>query len=129
MLIQIPVPNDFSFRETLSAHGWRRLLPFVWHEDAQTLERTEELADGRVVRLTIRSDDAHVFVDVEGDGDEADIRARIRRMLQTDVPLADFYAFCAARPNLAHIPDVRQGRMLRGSTLWEDAVKDVCNVC
>jgi len=30
MKIEMPAPPDFSFAETLSAHGWRRLAPFEW---------------------------------------------------------------------------------------------------
>lgn len=123
MKVHIPTTADFSFEETVSAHGWRRLLPFVWHEDAQTLERVETLTDGRVVRLTLHSEEDHVAVDVEGNGDEADITARVRRMLQMDIPLATFHEFCAGRPELAHLPATKRGRLLRGSTLFEDAVK------
>lgn len=87
MQLRLPTPDAF-FAETLSVHGWRRLLPFVWHDDAQTLERVEELADGHVVRLRLRSEQNSVVIDVEGEGDEVDITARVRRMLQMNVPLA-----------------------------------------
>ena len=123
MQIAIPVPPDFSFHETLSAHGWRRLLPFVWDEDTQTLERIEELATGDVVRLRLRADGGQVLVDVEGDGDEADVVRRVRRMLQLDLPLTNFHTYCNSRPELAHIAEARRGRMLRCPTLHEDALK------
>lgn len=123
MRVHVPTSPDFSFEETISAHGWRRLLPFVWHEEAQTLERTEELHDGRVVQLSIQGSKTHLAVEIRGDGNEEDITARVRRIFQMDVPLAYFHAFCAARPELAHIPASKQGRLLRCSTLFEDAVK------
>ena len=123
MLFQIPVPSDFSFHETLSAHGWRRLLPFVWHEGTQTLERTEETPDGSVVLLRMRDADGVLQVDIEGEADEAEMSTRIRRMLQLDLPIADFHAYCRTVPHLTSLVENRQGRMLRSPTLWEDTVK------
>lgn len=129
MQIRLNSPAGFSFQETLSAHGWRRLRPFLWHEDTQVLERMEELADRSVVLLKMREEAGAVVVEVEGDGDQDDVTVRVRRMLQMDMPLTAFHEFCAARPELAPIPARCQGRMLRCSTLFEDAVKDVCKVC
>jgi 3-methyladenine DNA glycosylase/8-oxoguanine DNA glycosylase len=123
MPIYVSVPADFSFQETITAHGWRHLAPFVWHEQAQTLEKVEELTSGNVVRLRIHGCDDRLCIDVEEEGDEADIVQRVRRMLQLDLPLSDFHAYCAASPKLAPIAACRQGRMLRSSTLYEDAVK------
>ncbi|MBV9850978.1 MAG: hypothetical protein JO250_15005, partial [Armatimonadetes bacterium] len=123
MKIALPVPPDFSFHETLAAHGWRRLPPFSWQEETQTLERAEELTAGSVVPLRLRATEGQVLVEVEGEGDEAEIVRRVRRMLQLDLPLSEFHAYCIARPELAHIVECRQGRMLRCPTLFEDAVK------
>jgi 3-methyladenine DNA glycosylase/8-oxoguanine DNA glycosylase len=122
MQIPIPVPPNFSFSETLSAHGWRRLLPFLWDEQTQTLERVEELAAGTVMRLWLRADEGRVLVDMAG-GDEAEVVRRVRRMLQLDLPLSAFHAYCRSRPELGHIVECRKGRMLRCATLFEDAVK------
>jgi 3-methyladenine DNA glycosylase/8-oxoguanine DNA glycosylase len=123
MHIRLDTPADFSFRETLSAHGWRRLLPFVWHEETQTLERVDEISAGNVVRLRVSAPQGDVIVDVEGDGDEADIARRVRRMLQFDLPISDFHAYCLSRPELAHIAGCGRGRILRCPTLFEDALK------
>lgn len=122
MRIHMAAPPDFSFHETLAAHGWRRLAPFVWHEDTQTLERVEELDSRNAVLLRIRATQEEVLVDFDGD-DEADVTRRVRRMLQLDLPLSAFHAYCASRPDLAHVAACKQGRMLRCSTLHEDAVK------
>ena len=127
MLVHISTPADFSFHETIAAHGWRRLLPFVWHEDAQALERTEELADGMVVGIRMREAGEHILVDVEGSGDEAEkeleIVSRVRRMLQLDLPMEAFHDYCRTSPILAHLVECRRGRMLRSPTLFEDTVK------
>lgn len=125
MRFSIPVPPDFSFAETINAHGWRRLLPFAWQEETQTLERVEELASGQVVLLKIRFEKTQVIVDVDEARDEADIAWRVRRMLQMDLPLADFHGYCLSRPELSHIVECKRGRMLRSPSLHEDTLKVV----
>ena len=123
MLITIPTPADFSFYETVAAHGWRRLPPFAWDDDTQTLSRAEDLGDGRVIHLAIRAGTDGVAVQTDTDGDEVTITRRVRQMLQMDLPLADFHAYCRTQPTLAAIAESGQGRMLRSPTLWEDVVK------
>jgi 3-methyladenine DNA glycosylase/8-oxoguanine DNA glycosylase len=123
MLIRLSTPPDFSFQETLAAHGWRRLLPFVWQEDTQTLERVEALADGSVMRLWVREAGGAVSVEIDGSGDEMEVVLRVRRMLQLDLPLEGFHAYCRTRPELAHLVEHKRGRMLRCPTLFEDTVK------
>ncbi len=123
MLISIPASPDFSFYETVAAHGWRRLLPFAWDEDAQTLSRAEDLGEGRVMTLAIRAGISGVEVQADTDSNETEITRRVRRMLQMDLPLADFHAYCRAQPTLASIAERGRGRMLRSPTLWEDVVK------
>ena len=101
------------------------LLPFTWREETQTLERVEELSGGNVVLLRMRAADSQVVVEVDRDGDEGTIIDRVRRMLQMDVALGSFHAYCQSRPELACIATSKQGRMLRSPTLYEDAVKVV----
>ena len=123
MELLISAPPDFSFIETVGAHGWRRLLPFVWEDATRTLERTEQLTDGRVVGLSLRAAEAGLAVRVSEDADAAEIAGRVRRMMQLDLPLDAFHRFCTARPELCHIPARKQGRMLCAPTVWEDCCK------
>lgn len=123
----LPTPTDFSFLETMNAHGWGALLPFSWNSEAGMLERIEQLTSGRIVCLQLSQEgtealDIHVS-EASENAEEAEIIPRVRRMLQLDLPIGEFHAFCADRPELAHIPGRRQGRMLRSPTLWEDTVK------
>lgn len=128
MTLELPVPPDFSFLETLNAHGWRRLSPFAWDEGVQTLEHVGELGGGAVVRLRLREGRGRITVDVEGDADEAEVVRRVRRMLQIDLPLDAFHAYCRSRPELGLIADCRRGRMLRSPTLFEDTLKVIATV-
>ena len=124
MTLRITTPPDFSFRETLLAHGWRKLAPFSSDDDTCTLTRIERLAEGRVVQLTIAEEAAGCLrVDVSAPADEGEVASIVRRMLQLDLPIASFHAYCAGRRELAHIPAARQGRVLISPTLWEDVVK------
>ena len=131
MTIRVPTPPDFSFAETLSAHGWRRLAPFVWDADAQTLSRPERMGGGRVVDWTLCDEGGEaVRVDIAGgsEGDAAEIVRRVRRMLQLDLPLGGFHAYCRTQPTLAHLVECRRGRLLRCPTLFEDTLKVIATV-
>jgi 3-methyladenine DNA glycosylase/8-oxoguanine DNA glycosylase len=123
MIVHVPTPPGFSFGETIGAHGWRRLPPFVWHEGEQTLERVVEIAGGNVVRLLLHSRAEQVLVEVGGQADETEIACIVRRMLQLDVSLSEFHDYCRSRPELRSIAACGQGRMLRCPTLFEDVVK------
>ena len=122
MTLELLVPPDFSFLETVAAHGWRRLLPFVWDEETQTLTRAEDFGDGAVVHLRLRAGEDCLEVDTES-GDSEEVTRRVRRMLQLDLPLDSFHAYCLQRPELAHLVECRRGRMLRSPMLFEDTVK------
>ena len=127
MHVQISPPPDFSFSETLTAHGWRRLAPFAWDEGAQTLEHVGEVG-GAVVRLRLREEEGRITIDADGGAEEDKVVRRVRRMLQLDLPLDAFHAYCRSRPELGHIAECRRGRMLRSPTLFEDAVKVIATV-
>ncbi len=127
MELVLATPRDFSFYETVHAHGWRHLPPFDWHEDTRALRRVERMESGAVALLTLRSEaDAEVAVAVECSGEdtpEAELMAKARRMLQLDIDIAPFHAYCESCPELAHVPERRQGRMLCSPTLFEDVCK------
>jgi 3-methyladenine DNA glycosylase/8-oxoguanine DNA glycosylase len=123
MLISIPAPPDFSFYETASAHGWRRLLPFAWDEATETLTRIEDFGEGRVVHLAIRAVADSVAVQTTTNCSEPELTRRVRRMLQMDLPLEEFHIHCRRHPHLAPIAECSRGRMLRSPTLFEDVVK------
>ena len=128
MHVPIVTPADFSFTETLSAHGWRRLAPFAWDEDTLALEHVGETEGGAALWLRLRKAEGRVVVDAEGEADEEEIIRRVRRMLQLDLPLDAFHAYCRSRPELGTIAEYRRGRMLRSPTLFEDTLKVIATV-
>lgn len=99
----------------MTSHGWYLLAPFRW--DGTILERTEYL-DG-AVDLRIRSDDSCLIVEP----DRADLAPRLRRMFQLDVDTSEFLSLCRKSDSHRAIARTRFGRLLCGSTVWEDAVK------
>ena len=46
-------------------------------------------------------------------------------MLRLDEDLSDFYRLCRSLPRLRRIPRLGVGRLIRGSSLWEDVVKTI----
>ena len=91
---------------------------------AGTLTRVQRLADGSVALVHIRDAGAsELSAETAGHAGEEEIAGLVRRMLQLDLPVDAFHAFCASRAELAHIPPAGQGRMLVSATVWEDVCK------
>jgi 3-methyladenine DNA glycosylase/8-oxoguanine DNA glycosylase len=113
-----PVPANFAFDATVASHGWYRLAPFRWSDGV--LRRREALPEGVVdLAITFRNGSLHV----RGAKASDELRARITRMFQLDVDIAEFVALSRNSPEHAWVEESGFGRLLCGSTLWEDAVK------
>ena len=124
MQFSIHAPPDFSFQETVNAHGWRRLLPFLWDEAAQTLERVEELTEWQCCPASECAAKATACaLTRRATARKRTSSPRVRRMLQLDLPLSALPRLLPHTPGTGHIVECRQGRMLRCPTLYEDAVK------
>ncbi|HVR40429.1 MAG TPA: endonuclease III domain-containing protein [Thermoanaerobaculia bacterium] len=84
------------------------------------LRRTEFL-NGNIVELAIthRKDALRIV----GAPDSPELRARMTRMFQLNVDTAEFVALTRNSPPHEWVEREGFGRLLCGSTLWEDAVK------
>jgi 3-methyladenine DNA glycosylase/8-oxoguanine DNA glycosylase len=113
------------------SHGWSDLLPLVWDQESAVLFRTEQLgesvvelefrqAEGGTIELTVISAEALSA------GGEQQLVTRARWMLALDQDLDEFYELCRNEPRLAHVPAEGRGRILRSSSVFEDAVKCIC---
>ncbi|MEO8216706.1 MAG: hypothetical protein ABI718_06450 [Acidobacteriota bacterium] len=121
--IRMAVPEGFRFAATVQSHGWVQLAPFEWDAGTEALHRTETLAD-LTVDLEIRFDGSLQVQSAQSIGPlEKELRARLRRMFQLDLDLNEFHAMC--RRSVTHRVVARAGfgRLLCGSTRFEDAVK------
>jgi len=128
MTLTLPAFPPFSLSAVVRSHGWVRLAPFSWDEDAGWLSRIERLSSGRVVELVIREASGGVTVDVSGDpgwSEEDEVRRRATWMLGLDQDLSAFYAAARDEPKLAQVEARAQGRILRSPTLFEDVVKTI----
>lgn len=128
--LALSLPPHYRFDMMIEAHGWPQLAPFTWDAEAKALGRVEQLANGKVVLLDIKSPGATLDVDIRGpdlDAVElAEVERAVRWMVELDEDFEEFYAFCDGHPGLQHIPGRGLGAMLRGATVWEDYVKSVC---
>ena len=114
----IRLPPLFAFRQTVESHGWYRLAPFRW--DGRVLRRKEALPEG-VVELEIEQ--RRNALHVRGARDSEELKKRIARMFQLHLDLSEFLAMTRMSAAHAWVEPARFGRLLCGTTLWEDAVK------
>jgi 3-methyladenine DNA glycosylase/8-oxoguanine DNA glycosylase len=126
--IVLPARGRFDLRATVLARGLDDLPPYRWH-DGRTplLERAEELQDGSVHLLAIRPDRRGVVLQVTGpDAREievlAPLAARVRRALALDFDPAAFQRACAGDPLLRPVARLGLGRVLHGTSCFEDVV-------
>ncbi len=119
----IDLPPSFDFLECLNAHGWKSLKPFDWNAESGLLQRVESFGARRVGNLKIYVTGGQVVAETEVDVDKDDLVSRLRRMLQLDIPVNQFHAYCLTQTKLSQVPGRKQGRILRSPTLYEDVVK------
>jgi 3-methyladenine DNA glycosylase/8-oxoguanine DNA glycosylase len=116
----IPTPPGFAFAATVTAHGWYHLEPFHWSAKDEVLRRKEALPEGIAeLEITHRKGTLHV----SGARDSDELRKRIARMFQLHLDLADFMRLTRTSAPHAWVEPAGFGRLLCGSTVWEDAVK------
>ncbi len=124
----LPVPPDFSFVATVESHGWYQLAPYRWSPDEQVLRRFEALPEG-VVELTItaRKNALHVGVAPSTRGGARvsgrTLLTRLTRMFQLHVDTSEFVELTRNSPAHSWVAESGFGRLLCGSTLFEDIVK------
>jgi 3-methyladenine DNA glycosylase/8-oxoguanine DNA glycosylase len=116
----ISTPPGFSFRSTVESHGWYQLAPFRWSRETRVLRRKEVL-DGQVVDLEIAF--VRGKLRVRGAEPSDELTRRISRMFQLDVALDEFHELARGSVRHAWVLEAGFGRLLCGSTFWEDAVK------
>jgi 3-methyladenine DNA glycosylase/8-oxoguanine DNA glycosylase len=112
---------------TIASHGWVYLAPWRWDPVAGRLARVERIASRTgIVEITQRKSTA-VIVRCDGFSttDQAEIRGRVQRWLSADWEPS---AAIAALPDAAALIERGGGRMLRGSSFYEDFVKTALTI-
>jgi 3-methyladenine DNA glycosylase/8-oxoguanine DNA glycosylase len=116
----ISTPPGFNFSATVESHGWLRLAPFRW--ESPILHRIELL--GGVPR-ELEITHSRGALRVKNGEDTSELRAKMTRMFQLGVDLSDFHDKAKGSPAHAWTAEAGFGRLLCGSTLFEDATKIV----
>ena len=102
------------------SHGWYLLPPTRWSARERVLRRAEVLR-GRAVDLEITHENGALLI--RGTHDSRELRQKIGRMFQLDLDLSDFHVRARQSPAHEWVAGAGFGRLLCGSTLFEDVVK------
>ena len=127
--IVLPARGRFDLRATVLLQDRHALPPFRWHDGPRpVLERAEQLSDGPAYLLRIWQVSGGVMLEATGrDAGEievlAPLAARVRRALALDQDVAAFRAACTHEPLLRPAAALAPGRLLRGTSTFEDVVK------
>ncbi|HSN68361.1 MAG TPA: hypothetical protein VLV48_03895, partial [Thermoanaerobaculia bacterium] len=122
--IRIATPPGFTFEPAVRSHGWYLLAPFRWDAGSATLRRTEVLG-GRAIDLTIGAVRGALEVSASRSlaKHEAELTRKLTRMFQLDLDASEFVELARASPSHTWVARTGFGRLLCGSTRFEDAVK------
>ncbi len=121
--MNIALPKDFSFESTVVSHGWYLLAPYRWSREECVLRRPEVLGRS-VVDLEIAQTDGQLQVAGRiPAASEKTLRCKLGRMFQLDLEMSEFLSIASLSPSHAWVVEARFGRLLCGSTLFEDIVK------
>ena len=131
--LTIKVGQPFSFKHTVYSHGWVALEPNNYDKELGILTRVERLSSGKVVLLKISGDnnykDSKITVEVENEltpVEKKEIKTNVQHILRIDEDFSEFYKMCRKKGGEWKVLTKGMGRLMRGSTLWEDIVKTIC---
>ena len=127
--LALPWPIDLGL--TVASHGWVHLEPWRWENETGSLWHAERIG-GRLGTITVRQTDPRTLA-VESNGFPDDAAAEILRRVGRWVsaewdPAAAIAALGPGFPGEAALIAAGAGRLLRGSTFYEDFVKTVLTV-
>lgn len=127
MKIRLAVP--FSLMLTCRSHGWVNLSPFEWDPIEHELRWTTR-SQGEIVSLIVHQPNSKGLV-IRGEKfelpDHLDAMVRYVFMLDWDAGSALEIAR-EQDPRIAVLVEEGGGRLLRGSTPFEDVIKTICTI-
>ena len=130
----IQCPHAISLIHTVHSHGWVRLSPWVWSEEAGMLSRADRLASGGIASIKVAQQSPRslsVDVDPTGEGpvNVEEVRAVVSRWLSVDWdPAPAIEVASRISSQVAAFLRDGGGRLLRSSTFYEDFAKTVCTI-
>ena len=127
--LELPWPIDLGL--TVASHGWVHLEPWRWDAATGTLSHIERIGD-RIGTLSLRQRGPTMFAaSWEGfaDSDTGELMRRVRRWVSADWnPNPAISALGAGFADEAALIARGGGRLLRGSTFYEDFIKTALTV-
>jgi 3-methyladenine DNA glycosylase/8-oxoguanine DNA glycosylase len=128
-LLKLDWPIDLGL--TVASHGWVHLDPWGWESETATLRHAEWIG-GRLGAIAVRQRDARTLaVTTEGFPKDAtaEVLRRVERWVSADWdPAPAIAALGAGFADEAALIAAGGGRLLRGSTFYEDFIKTVLTV-
>ena len=125
--LNLPARKPFNFTSVVNSHGWRQLAPFSYEENTNTLGYTLQLANGRVIQLTLCDGQDAVIIETDklDRTERKEVLDKVTWMFGLDMDFSRFYAASRGEPKLAGARKRALGRVLRSSTLFEDVIKTI----
>jgi 3-methyladenine DNA glycosylase/8-oxoguanine DNA glycosylase len=118
----------FTLQSVLRSHGWVQLAPFSAQAPYQEFTYVNQLENGRVTSWRVQAAEGGAGVSVKGnlnEAEQAEISAKLARMLDLERDLSSFYTIAEQEPKLSYVAERARGRILRSATLFEDTVKTI----
>ncbi len=130
MTLRIRLEPPFDFELTLRSHGWIYLKPYLLEIDEPGYQRFDRLSTGNRIQYKViqQADDLIEIQPREAltSPEEFEVISMVRYALRLDENLGEFYELCLKLRKLKFVATRGLGRLLRGSTLFEDLVKTLC---
>jgi 3-methyladenine DNA glycosylase/8-oxoguanine DNA glycosylase len=124
--VVLAAPPGYSLAATIAAHGWYRLAPYRYDDDADALSTTWDLGGAAPVDVALDARDGEVVLTpgrALSAAERKALAARAAYALAFDADVSDLHRLCRAEPRLRWIARRGMGRLLRGGDLFEDALK------
>ncbi len=128
MELYLPAQQPFSLQAVIRSHGWIRLAPFRYQDQANWFNYVIRLDSGSVVDLHIQDAQDGVQLKVDNSLSETECDSITRAaswMLGLDQDFSTFYKIAQTEPKLEHLVTAARGRILRSPTLFEDIIKTI----
>lgn len=122
-------PERFSFRGTVTSHGWCGLAPFSFDDERGELSYVFTIEAGTVLRASAKQFKEGLRIRAEVPAEKAHelaVADGFRRILAFDEDIRGFQTAVSSEPSLRWIAKANAGRMLRSPTVFEDVVKTIC---
>lgn len=124
----IKKPDSYSLRNTVFAHGWFQLAPFLYDDSGATLSYVVDFG-GNTTEISIRETGASLNISFESSRKEIakdSVTASVRHVLRLDEPFSELHSLIADSKSYDWIKKDNLGPMLRSATVFEDLVKTIC---